>query len=301
MPARAFAASIALSLLAPGCSLKQVALTAVADTLSSGTGGSFSQDEDLQFIGEALPFGLKLMESVGDAVPEHVAMKVTLASGFTQYGVVYVEWPAEQHKYDDFHAYRAGLVRARSFYKRANRYAMEGLDLELPGFSTAITADTAAALGKAKKEHVPLLFWGAASWLAAALTDLEDPENFGIFPVCAAMLQRAYTLDPDWDGGALHELFISLDPVLPGPGGVERAVQHYERALALQGGKKAGPHVSLATAVALPAQDKARFVALLEKALSVDPAGSKENRLANAYAQERARFLLDHVEDLFLD
>ena len=70
------------ALLASGCSVKHLALTSVADELSSGTGGSFTQDEDLLFVGESLPFALKLMESIGAAVPEHLGMKLALASGW---------------------------------------------------------------------------------------------------------------------------------------------------------------------------------------------------------------------------
>jgi len=292
---------LALALLLSGCSIKQVAMNAVADALSSGTGGSFSEDEDLEFVGEALPFALKMMESINGSVPDHVGMKETLASGFVQYGVVFVEWPAEQLKYDDFDGYNAGRDRARGFYLRANGYALDGLDLLEPDFRGRIYSDTDALLNQMEPESVPLLYWLGASWLAAALTNLEDPEMFGIFPVAASVLKRAYELDPEWNEGALRELLISLEPVLPMPGGAERAKEHYDTLVVARGGKSAGPHVSYATAVALKAQDKDEFVRLLELALAVEVEGSPESRLANEYAQSKARFLLDHLEDLFLE
>ena len=288
-----------LSALLGGCSIKHLALSSVADELSSGTGGSFTQDRDLVFVGESLPFALKLMESINSAVPEHQGMKLSLASGFTQYGVVFVEWPAEQLKFDDYDNYRSGLIRAQGFYERAANYALDGLDLTHPGFRSTILSETAASLETTTIDDVPLLFWLAAAWLAAISTDLEDSEMFGLMPIAAATLKRAYELDPDWDNGAIHEVLISLEPRLPEPGGTERAEQHYLRCLELQGGGKAGPHVSLATAVALNAQDKARFVELLEKALAIDLDEHEDARLANDYAQRRARFLLGHLDDLF--
>jgi len=287
--------------LSSGCSIKHIALTSVADELSSGTGGTFTQDEDLQFVGESLPFALKLMESIGAAVPEHLGMKLSLASGFTQYGVVFVEWPAEQNKFDDYREYRRGLERARGFYLRANGYALDGLDLKHPGFRSSVLTDTEAALATTTIDDVPLLYWLAASWLAAIATDLEDPEMFGLMPIAASAMKRALELDPDWDFGAIHEILISLEPALPMPGGAERAHTHYTRCLELQEGAKAGPHVSLATATALRAQDKAAFVALLNKALAVELTDYPEHRLANDYAQRKARYLLDHLDDLFLE
>jgi predicted anti-sigma-YlaC factor YlaD len=38
----------------------------------------------------------------------------------------------------------------------------------------------------------------------------------------------------------------------------------------------------------------------LEKALAVDPDADPGNRLANLVAQRRARWLLKHIDDLFL-
>jgi predicted anti-sigma-YlaC factor YlaD len=212
-----------------------------------------------------------------------------------------VEWPAEQLKFDDYRGYRAGLVRARGFYQRATEYALSGLDLSNPSFRSSIMSDTEATLAQTSQSDVPLLFWLAASWLATIATDLEDPEMFGLMPIAAATMKRAYELEPDWDDGAIEEILISLEPALPMPGGAERAEGHYARCLSLQGGAKAGPHVALATAVALKAQDKGRFVALLDQALAIDLAADLGNRLANDYAQRKARFLLNHLDDLFLE
>lgn len=295
------ALALTAALTLSSCSLKQVAMDAVADALSDPGGSSFTQDDDLQFVGEALPFALKLMETINDSVPEHVAMKLTLASGFTQYGMVFVEWPAEMGKYDDYEAYEVGRKRAGRFYMRANDYARTGLELLHPGFGDRVWAETDALLAEMTTDDVPLLYWCSASWLAFALSNMDDPEAFGVFPLASQMMKRAYELDPDWDNGAIHEILISLEPSLPMPGGQERALEHYERAVALQGGKKAGPHVALATSVALPNQDKARFVELLNLALAVDRDAAPELGLANDYAQQRAQWLLDHLDDLFLE
>ncbi len=285
---------------APGCSIKQLALNAVADELSGGTGGSFTNDPDLQFIGEALPFGLKLMEAINDGVPKHVAMTQTLASGFTQYSVVFIEWPAEQLKYSDYEEHRKGLARAKTFYLRANAYALGGLELTHPGFESRVYNDTDALLAELELDDVPLLFWWSASMLAAASTDLEDPEMFGAFPLAARAMQRAYELDPGWSGGLIPSTLISVVPNLPGPGGAERALALYEEALRYSEGRSAGVHVSLATAVALPAQDRERFEELLGKVLEFDLDADPDNRLSNDYAQQKARFLLEHIDDLIL-
>jgi predicted anti-sigma-YlaC factor YlaD len=51
----------------------------------------------------------------------------------------------------------------------------------------------------------------------------------------------------------------------------------------------------------MPAQNKAEFQSLLEKALAVDPDADLDNRLANLVAQRRARWLLKHIDEMFLE
>ena len=106
-------------------------------------------------------------------------------------------------------------------------------------------------------------------------------------------------IDPDWGDGSLHEMMILLEPASPMPGGLDRARKHYDRALELSGGTRAGTYTSLATAVSVSEQKRDEFVELMGKALEVDASADPENQLANLYAQEQARFYLDHLDDLF--
>jgi predicted anti-sigma-YlaC factor YlaD len=63
----------------------------------------------------------------------------------------------------------------------------------------------------------------------------------------------------------------------------------------------AGLYIAYAEAVALPAQNKAEFRGMLEKALAVNPDLVPRDRLANLISQRRARWLLDRADELFLD
>jgi len=291
---------LATALSTTGC-VKKVAINAMAGALSGDTGGAFTQDDDLQFVGEAIPFALKLMDSVAAQAPEHDALRETLCSSYTQYSMVYVKWPAEQVRYDDFEAYEKGIVRTKSFLQRARGYCFAAWDLRHEGFSDQIYTDTDAALAMADIEDVSLLYWTGASWLAEISMSKEDMDAIGALPIAAAILQRAMALDEDWDKGSLHDMMILLEPSLPMPGGLDRARTAFERAIALSEGTRASPYVSLATSVSTTTQDRAEFERLLEKALEIDPTADPDSQLANLYAQEQARFYLEHVEDLFLE
>jgi predicted anti-sigma-YlaC factor YlaD len=293
-------ALVALLPLSTGC-INRLAMNAMADALSSSSGGAFTQDDDLQLVGDALPFTLKTMETIHTSVPEHEGLVLSLASGFTQYAMVYAVWPAEQQKYTDLDAYERGLERGRRLLARARRYGFEGLELAHGGFKEAFQADADAALAPLTAKDVPLLYWAGAATLARISISKTDPEAIGELPGAAAMIHRALALDPTWGEGSIHELLVQLEPSLPLPGGNDRARTHYAEALRLSGGKRASVYVGLATSISLPAQDKAEFTSLLDQALAIDAAADPANQLANLYAQEQARFLLSRVDDLFLE
>jgi predicted anti-sigma-YlaC factor YlaD len=82
-------------------------------------------------------------------------------------------------------------------------------------------------------------------------------------------------------------------------GSPARARDHFKRAIELQGGLAAGPYVSLATGVAVPAGDRAEFESLLNQALAIDPEKDPSTRLVTLVQQRRARALLDQIETLF--
>ena len=72
-----------------GCSIRQFAVNKVADTLSQG-GSVYESDDDIELVGEALPFGLKLMESLLAEALQHRGLLQTLCQGFTIYSYLHV-------------------------------------------------------------------------------------------------------------------------------------------------------------------------------------------------------------------
>ena len=143
--------------------------------------------------------------------------------------------------------------------------------------------------------------WTGASWGKAATLSLDRPELAGDFPIVQALVRRALELDESWNFGAIHVAMISLEALPASMGGDrDRAARHYERAVALTRGNGAVPHLSYATGVLLPQQKRAEFVALLQKALAVDVDVERPLRLENILAQQYARYLLDHLDALFL-
>jgi predicted anti-sigma-YlaC factor YlaD len=277
-----------------------MAVKTVANTLSE-SGDVFSRDEDPELVREAIPFALKLYESLLDSVPNHAPLLVATCSGFTQYAYAFIETDAivlgEEH-----HAESQALrERALRLYLRGKAYCLRAMEVRWRGIGERLLADPVAALAGAERKDVEMLYWTAASWGAAISLGLDQPELAVDFPVVRALADRALALDETWSKGALHELMISLDSLPEALGGdPKRARQHFDRAIALQKGQAPGPYVALATGVSVPERNRVEFETLLKQAIAVDPDADPSVRLATLITQRRARALLDQVDTRFV-
>lgn len=287
------------ALLMSGCSMKRYAVNKLGDSLAK-SGTSYAADNDVELVGQALPFSLKLIEGLLEESPRHSGLLCAASSGFTQYAYVYVQEPADESEQSDF-THSSGLrVRARNLYERAQRYGMRALETRHNGFESALRRDprTAQALG-----HKDLLaaYWTGIAWLAAISLSKDQPARVAEQPLAEALIDRVAELDPDFDSGGLDEFLITYEPArqTAAPDFEQRCQKHFDRALVLRGGKTAVPFVALAEAVAVPKQQRSRFEQLLKDALAIDPDTKPEWRLANLVAQRRARWLLAHTEELF--
>jgi predicted anti-sigma-YlaC factor YlaD len=296
---RAAATSLLVVALSSGC-VRTFLVNSAADALASGGtgGGAFASDDDPELVAEALPFGLKTMEVLLQETPEHRNLLVGLASGFTQYAQGFVLPRARDASMAERERIEA---RARKLHLRAHRYGLRALEVDHPGFLHAFKQNPEQAVNVLTADDVDALYWTGAPLGAAISISATDMDLLAQVPAMEALMERALQLDPDWGGGALHEFFIQYEGRSEAMGGsVDRAKQHFERAVQLQGGKKAGPYLAYAMAVAVKKQDRALFDELIDKALAIDPEAAPDYRLINTIDQERARWLREHAEDFIL-
>jgi predicted anti-sigma-YlaC factor YlaD len=285
--------------IAGGCSLKKMAVNSVADMLSESS-TTFSGDEDPELVRDAVPFALKLYESLLESVPDHEELLVATCSAFTQYAYAFVQVDAELVEHEDFEAAERQKVRARKLYVRGRDYCLRALELEHEGVADRLMRSPGEALGWARARDVPLLYWTGAAWGSAISLGQDQPALVADVPAVRALMQRALALDGAWGRGAIHAALIALEALPQTMGGSPaRAREHFERAVDLSDGRDPGPYVTLAASVSVPAQDRAEFERLLAAALAIDPDADPENRLAAIIAQRRARHLLSRVDDLF--
>ncbi len=289
-----------LSLLAAGCSVKRFAINRVGDALASG-GSTYESDDDVQLVGSALPFGLKLVESMLAESPRHKGLLMTACQGFSTYSYLYVKQDADRLADQDLAASQKQQARARRLFLRAHRYGYRGLEVIHAGIGAQMTADPKGAVAWVrKKEDVPLLYWNAVALGLAISVSKSDAAMIARLPEVEALVARAIELDEAWQQGTLHEFEVTFAGARPGSTDFPRIEKHFQRALELSQGKHAGLYVAYAEAVAIPKQDRASFESLLRKALAIDPDQQESSRLPNLVAQERAQWLLGRIDELIL-
>jgi predicted anti-sigma-YlaC factor YlaD len=301
MPSKAFR----LTLLVPvivmtgGCALKTFAINKIGDSLAS-SGTTFTADDDVELVGQAVPFSLKLIESLLAEAPRHQGLLFAAASGFTQYAYAYVQQEADLIESQDLDKATALRARARRLYLRARDYGLRGLDGRYGPFSKTLAVDARPAVQVTKKRDVPLLYWTAAAWASAIALAKDNPDLVGDQPIVETLIDRALALDPDFDAGAIHAFLIAYEPARQGAPGdpLARARLHFDREVVLTKGQLAAPFVSMAETISVQKQDRSEFESLLKRALAIDADARPEWRLQNLIAQRRARWLLGRADEL---
>jgi predicted anti-sigma-YlaC factor YlaD len=289
-------------LMTTSCSLRSIAIGKLGDALAS-EGEVFAADDDPDLVGDALPFSLKLIESLLAESPRHPGLLLAATRGFTQYSYGWVEQPASERDRDDPAAAARLRSRAARLYLRARDYGLRGLDAAHPGFASSLRADAKRAVSALKASDVPIAYWTAASWGLAISLSKEQPELVADLPLVEAMIDRALQLDESFGKGAIHSFLIAYEPNRNGAEGdpFVRSRKHFDRAVELSQGKLASPFVTFAESIDVQMQNRAEFESLLQRALAVDPDAEHASRLENRIAQRHAQWLLAHADDLFLD
>jgi len=288
-----------LILILPSCSVRRMAINKIGDAIASG-GSTYERDEDLELVQGALPFGLKLIESMLSEVPKHKGLLLAAAQGFTSYAYLTVQQDLERAAVSDFDAAEKLRERARRLYLRGHNYGLRGLDAAHPAFSAKLNASPEEAVKLLGPKELPLLYWTAASLGLAIASSRDNVSMIARIPEVEALLNRGLALDEKWRNGALHEFAIVMAAAKPGSVDYNTIERHYRRALELSNGASAGVHVTYAESVAVPRQQQKDFQELLQRALAINLEEHEDVRLMNELAQRRARWLLGRIDDLIL-
>jgi predicted anti-sigma-YlaC factor YlaD len=286
------------------CSLNKFAVNKVAGLLSAPSGNNvFTQDNDPELVGDALPFAIKLYESLLASVPNHQGLRLRTGSLYIMYANAFLQTPADMMPRQKLEQKEFMLGRAKNLYLRGRDILLVGLEKKNPSLLRQLKdRKYGPALAVFAKKDVPTLYWTAAGWVGAFGVDPFDLKLGVTLPQAAAIMERVSELDPGFSEGAVHNFYILYYGSLPDymGGDVKKAREHFQMAMEASGGRDSSPLISLATTVDVKEQNVEEFKSLLQRVLEIDPNADLDNRLVNILNQRKARWLLDHLDDYFL-
>jgi predicted anti-sigma-YlaC factor YlaD len=279
--------------------MRHYAINQLGNALA-GTGTTFTSDDDPELIRAAVPFSLKLVESLLAENPRHEGLLLAAARGFTEYAYAFVQEDADELEDTDKVAATAMRARAAKLYLRGRNYGLRGLEVKHPGFGERLKANPKEAVKELKKSEAPPMYWTAISW-GAALSASHDFTMLPEIPRFEALIDRVLELDEGYDEGTVHTFMITYEMARLSSKGdrAARAKEHFDRAVELGGGHQAGPLVAYAENVLVAQKNKTEFQNMLRQALRMDINKSPENRQLNLAVQRRARWLLSRTDKLF--
>jgi predicted anti-sigma-YlaC factor YlaD len=301
----ATALGLALLLSLEGCSIEKLALKKVAGMLTGPSGADvFSSDNDPDFVGQALPFAIKLYESLLASLPDNAGLRLRTGSLYIMYANAFVETPADLTPRRDAETKDYLLARAKNLYLRGRDILFVALEKKNPSIRRQLKdRKYEEAMAPFRKEDADLLYWTALGWLAAFSVNPFDMTLGQTVPQTKAMIERVAALEPGYGHGSLDSFYVSYYGSLPDylGGDAAKAREYFAQAQALAGKSDTSSLMALATTVSVKEQNAAEFKDLLGRVLAFDPDSSPENRLVNILNQRKARWLLEHISDYFVE
>src|SRR5439155_10567159 len=165
-----------------------------------------------------------------ESLPTHKPLLIATCSGFTSYAYAFVETDADLLASENYDKATALREQALRLYLRAKGYCWRALEVRFNGVTGRLKEDPQAALKRAEKDDVALLYWSAASLGAAISLGKGRSELLVDLPIVRAMAERGLELDEGWGKGSLHELMIAIVSQGEAFGGSEdRARAHFKR------------------------------------------------------------------------
>lgn len=296
--------AVGISLLGCGDVAKRMAIQTMSEMIAAGQ-AVYERESDLQLATQALAANLKLIEALLEIAPRHPVLLLQATQGFAAYAYAVAEGQLAEARLGASADVDAYMRRARTLYHRGWQYGLRLLSHEqddwrqVSGLEMAVLDER---LQQLSPKAVPALFWTVFCWGGVLNLPRDALETLTALPRFEAVLMRLVELDEMYFYGAPHLLlavhYASRAPALGGR--LTLAKFHFERASALSQGKLLLVPLLEAQYYAVQIQDRTHFVASLEHILQASETLLPEQAFLNTLAKQRAAFLLERVNALFL-
>lgn len=257
----------------------------------SGLAGNLTvammNQDDPGIVRDGAPAYLLMLDSFVEGAPANKAVLAAAAELYAAYGVVFVDEP----------------LRAERLTSRAQSYGQRALcaaDQDLCGIWELPYEEFVVRLGQVRVRDAGVLYTFGLSWIAYIRAHSGDFSALARLPQVEATLERVQQLDPAYQPASVERYLGILNTIRPPAlgGKFESGLAHFERALALSGGRDLGIKVDYARYYARALYDRELHDRLLREVVAADPV-ERGLTLFNTLAQDEAGELLASADEYF--
>jgi hypothetical protein len=263
--------------------------------IADGAGGLFKElalsvnrQSDITLVRQGLPSYLMLIDGMVVTYPENQDILLAGAQAYASYASLLEDEESS---------------RASQLIQKAKIDALKALERD-PLFTDVLDKPLDFFLKqveKTEKKHVPLLFSVGSIWGTWIAQGPEPVEGMADLPKVEALVDRVLKLDPGYYYGGPHlfkGIMLSARPVQYG-GNLEKAQTHFKQALNYSQGKFLMTQIYYAQYYAKQRLDRDLFVKTLNQVLSIPADIEPELTLINTLAHEKAKKLLNQIDEFF--
>ncbi|MBF0351567.1 MAG: hypothetical protein HQM11_11085 [SAR324 cluster bacterium] len=286
-----------------GCSITRFAVDSAADAVVPEAVTAIMQENDLEFIKDAIPGNVKLLEGILKLSPDNKQLNEALSQSFLFYALAFVEEDFQQLK--DVDPVHASILseRAKKFYLRGRKHGLQTL-VHHKAYMANVFGDFNAfeqALVEMEPEDVPGLVYSGMNWLLAITHSMDSPRETIHIGRIKMMIEKAVELDRKFFFGlpliAMGAFESSIPPALGGR--PDEGKKFFEEALVLSERKFLLAQVMYAERYAVQMLDEELFVSLLNEVLQTPDDVLPNYVLPNVIAKTQAKRLISQKDNLF--
>lgn len=287
-------------LLVVSCSISKLTTRKLTDSLAQGSGLAFTSDDDPELIADALPFTIKLYESLLEKDSTNAALYLATSKLLCLYSQYFVAAPMDTIS-DPVQRKVIGK-RAKKLFLRARDYALTSIDILKPGTENAfLKGNIDSTIATVSQSDTSALFWTSVAWLGAIGSDKSDLSLAMGIKKPLTITRKLIAMNPTFYQGMAHELMGIVSVNIPKSlgGSPDTAAYYFSKAIQLSDSSRVSAFVLYATLVAAKTKNKELYVSLLERANSIPVDSYPSLRLQNSIYQQKTRLLLKNVNEVF--
>ena len=218
----------------------------------------------------------------------------------TQYGYAFQLEIGDRKIYEDYLASKQHFLEASKSFSRALALGKNSLRIKYPDIDEWLLSPERIKI-KFEIQHIPNLYWTAASIGGLIKAGKGSPETIVLLPQIRLLLYTALEIDQSWGNGQIYTALISytMSEFPTSKEKIKTVKYYFDEAVRLSNGTDAGPFVAYAESVSIKNQDKEEFIHLLNRAVTIPSTDDEEINLQNHIAVNHAKWLLSRTDELF--